>query len=252
MTSKYEQRAVLFLDVLGFKRLINERREDLIEDVLAITTGPFQSNFEVTAFSDNMVVSTVLRRGYELSELIGLASSLSLLLLHKGVMSRGGIAVGEIKHSGNIVYGPALVKAYQLESQVANYPRIVIARDAVEKFLQLMDNPAGAEESIRQQLRTDFDGWEHVHIFDHKASMLFHEMLPAEALGKPGPICFKALIDAKAKAARLALSTNSPSDDRSLSKHEWLRLYLEQYEALYTQWQATNGGGQTWQNFRTL
>lgn len=233
MAANYDQRAVLFLDVLGFKRLINEHREDLIEEALEITCGQYQSNYEVSAFSDNMAVSLPFRHGHELAELIQFASSITLHLFHKGVLSRGGIAVGELRHKGNFVYGRALVEAYQLESKSANYPRIVLARDAVAKSLQVGGNPQGCEEFIRGFLRTDFDGFDHVHILDHKAAMPFHIMLPPEAQGIPGPISFKALIDAKVAAVNKALENNPAADDHSRAKHEWLRRYTAQYELLY-------------------
>ncbi|WP_137805993.1 hypothetical protein [Pseudomonas sp. G(2018)] len=234
MAATYEQCAVLFLDVLGFKRLINERREDLIEDALTITSRQYQSNYKVSAFSDNMVVSIAFRHGHELAELIQFASSLTLHLLHVGILSRGGIAVGELRHQGSIVYGPALVEAHRLESQVANYPRIVLAHDAVAKSLVEGGNPQGCEEFIRGFLRTDSDGLEHVNIMDHKALMPFHIMLPVEAQG-PGVICFKALIAAKVKAVRHALANNPAIDHRSISKHEWLKNYADSYEVFYTQ-----------------
>lgn len=234
MAANYEQRAVLFLDVLGFKRLVDEHQEDLIEEALEIICGQYQSNYEVSAFSDNMAVSLPFRHGYELAELIQFASSITLHLLHKGVLSRGGIAVGALRHKGNFVYGPALVEAYRLESKVANYPRIVLAKDAVAKSSQVGGNPQGYEEFVQGLLRTDFDGCDHVHILDHKAAMPFHIMLPPEALGTPGPISFKALIDAKVAAVSKALDKNPAADDHTRVKHEWLRGYTAQYELLYT------------------
>ncbi len=234
MTANYEQRAVLFLDVLGFKRLIDERREDVIEEALEITCAKYQSNYEVSTFSDNMAVSLPFRIGYELAELIQFSSSLTLQLLHKGVLSRGGITVGEIRHKGNAIYGPALVEAYQLESKTANYPRVVLARNAVANSLQAGGNPQGCEEFIRGFIRTDFDGIEHVHILDHKALMPFHIMLPEETRGINGPISFKVLIDAKLAAITRALENNPATDDRAKEKQEWLRRYAAVYEKFYS------------------
>jgi len=233
MASKYEQRAVLFLDVLGFKRLIDLKREDLVEEALMVTSAQYQSNYEISAFSDNMAVSLKFERGYELLDLIHFASYLAWHLLHKGVMSRGGVAVGELFHKNGIVYGPALVSAYQLESQVACYPRIVLEKDAVAKSLEIGGNPPGCEDSIREQLRTDFDGWEHIHLMSHKAMMPFHEMLSPEARQANGEISHSALLVSKVTAARKALENNPPSDLRSVSKHDWMRRYVDYYENIY-------------------
>lgn len=235
MAARYEQRAVLFLDVLGFKRLIKDGREDLIEQALEITTAQCQSNITTSAFSDCMVVSMAFVRGVELSELIGFASSLVLQLLHVGILSRGGIAVGELRHEGGVVYGPALIEAYELESKVACYPRVVLARDAIAKALRIAGHIEGYDEEwIRGFLRTDEDGWDHVNILDHKALMPFHLMLPREQPAD-GDYCYTlpSLFEPKAAAVRRALENNLPADDRSRSKHDWLTAYTARYEQWY-------------------
>ncbi len=232
MANKYENRAVLFLDILGFKRLIDQKREDLVEEALSVTSAKYQTNYEISAFSDNMAVSMRIERGYELLELIHFASYLAWHLLHKGVLSRGGIAVGELYHQKGIIYGPALLAAYQLESQAATYPRIVLEKDAVTKFLQISGNPEGCEDCIRTQLRTDFDGWEHIHLMGHAATMPFHVVLPPEAL-QGGPISHQTLLEAKVAAARKSLSMSLPTDIRSASKHQWMHRYVDHYENIY-------------------
>lgn len=225
------------MDVLGFKRLIKEGREDLIEEALAITTAQYQSNITVSAFSDCMVVSMAFRRGVELSELIMFTSSLVLHLMHLGVLSRGGIAVGKLRHEGGIVYGPALIEAYELESQVACYPRVVLSRTSVAQALKIAGPIAGYdEEYIKGFLRVDHDEWEYVNILDHKASIPFHIMLPAEAPAD-GPYSYslQSLYAVKAEAIQRALENNSPSDPKSLSKHAWLRAYADSYRQRYCQ-----------------
>src|ERR1700756_3728702 len=44
-----------------------------------------------------------------------------------GFLIRGGIALGGLYHSSDIVFGEALIDAYRLESKVAVYPRILIS-----------------------------------------------------------------------------------------------------------------------------
>lgn len=149
------------------------------------------------------------------------------------MLSRGGIAVGELYHQNGIIYGPALLTAYQLESQAATYPRIVLEKDALTKSLQIGGNPQGCEESIRAQLRMDFDGWEHIHLMGHAAMMPFQLMLPPDAMKIDGPISHQALLEAKIAAARKALENNPPTDIRSSTKHEWMLRYVDYYENIY-------------------
>jgi hypothetical protein len=45
---------------------------------------------------------------------------------------RGGVTVGDIVHDEHVVFGPALNRAYYLESQVADKPRIVLDPECLE------------------------------------------------------------------------------------------------------------------------
>ncbi|MCE2706563.1 MAG: hypothetical protein LW807_05745 [Proteobacteria bacterium] len=51
--------------------------------------------------------------------------------LCKGVLLRGGITKGLLHHNKNKVFGDALIDAYELESKVANYPRIIISKKLI-------------------------------------------------------------------------------------------------------------------------
>jgi hypothetical protein len=42
-----------------------------------------------------------------------------------GFWIRGGITIGELVHNNDVVFGPALNRAHELESKVAEYPRII-------------------------------------------------------------------------------------------------------------------------------
>ena len=53
---------------------------------------------------------------------------------------RGGLDVGiATLVEANEIYGPALTKAYRLESEVAEYPRFVVGRELLE-FLESVEN----------------------------------------------------------------------------------------------------------------
>ncbi|MGQ2979949.1 MAG: hypothetical protein ACT6Q9_09670 [Polaromonas sp.] len=231
MRAAYEDRVVLFLDILGFKNLINQDRQDIVAEALSATTAQYSNKFETSAFSDNVAVSLKLADGCELLQIIQFSSYLSWLLLHKGVLSRGGISVGKLCHKNGIIYGPALITAYELESQVAIYPRVVLEHGAISNFLEIHgDRKCVCENAIRQQLRKDFDDWQHVHLMGHTATIPLDEMLPASARAANGDIDHHALIEAKVKTARAALSNTKHTDVRSLSKHQWMTRYIDHYE----------------------
>jgi hypothetical protein len=65
-------------------------------------------------------------------ELFYLAAN-QLALATNGVLVRGGICIGDlfVRAGKTMLFGPALVKAYKLESEYAVYPRIIIDRDLI-------------------------------------------------------------------------------------------------------------------------
>jgi hypothetical protein len=54
-----------------------------------------------------------------------------------GLLIRGAITIGDIVHDDSIVFGPALNRAYELESQQAIYPRIILDPDVGDGFGEL-------------------------------------------------------------------------------------------------------------------
>jgi hypothetical protein len=128
----YEYRYVAFIDILGFARLVaqSERDEALAIKLVTILKGiaissrnPAVAGIDrtMTAFSDSVVVSSLDSRA-----VLAAAVGLQRALLQVGALSRGGIAYGPLHHEGPVVLGPAMVRAYRIESQEAHTPRMVI------------------------------------------------------------------------------------------------------------------------------
>jgi hypothetical protein len=90
-----------------------------------------QPGMRVSTFSDNIVISAEATETTITSILRGVAV-IQLLALSGGHLVRGGVAVGELIHDDEVVFGPALNRAYYLESEVADCPRIVVDRAVVE------------------------------------------------------------------------------------------------------------------------
>jgi len=67
-------------------------------------------------------------------------------LIPEGVTIRGAITVGNIVQSWDVVYGPAVVRAYDLESAKPGHPRIVIDEEA----LSLLDPELDGEKLISE------------------------------------------------------------------------------------------------------
>jgi hypothetical protein len=142
---EYERRLVVFYDILGWRSKITwagtdpSRIRDLQTTVLMyakLARSEITSEGEpvrITSFSDNVVHSESFRP----EALTHLCFRLGLLQLGAataGFLIRGAITAGNIIHTNDIVFGPALNRAYELESTMAVVPRIIIDPDIVAQL----------------------------------------------------------------------------------------------------------------------
>jgi hypothetical protein len=131
----YENRIVIFYDVLGWKDRIERggRNPHLIAQLKLVVsalgfdeTGGFGvQESRLTSFSDNVVVSLPFDIETLPRVLEGLAK-VQLGMAMWGFFIRGSVTIGEIHHDNRTVFGPALVRAYELESRHADIPRIIL------------------------------------------------------------------------------------------------------------------------------
>ncbi len=153
----YEPCIVSFIDVLGFRDLLNTRHAFDIRDVLnklrhftapvkELPARPVKNVRQVSrAFADSVSDAIVRVRVYDTQYKDGAFYHELLDLLHaqvscvgEGVVIRGGVTVGDA-HVGvrgkGPVFGPAMVRAYEIENNEAVSPRIVIDDNAYQSFL---------------------------------------------------------------------------------------------------------------------
>lgn len=116
---EYECRVVAFLDILGFSRLV-EMADDpkwrtAIEGVLQTlrsTLAPNEAHsLRLTQFSDCIVISAPVEP-YGVNLVMHGATILASNLLNHMVLLRGGIAVGNLIHTNDVLFGPGLLRAY--------------------------------------------------------------------------------------------------------------------------------------------
>ena len=121
-------------------------------------------------FSDTIVVSILKTESAGVLYLFELLKELQINLLMKDILLRGGIVYGKLVHTENLIIGPALVNAHNLESKSALYPRIVID----PKVLRLYIRENGEQkESLRLAdyeyhftFKEDFDGTSYIDYFN--------------------------------------------------------------------------------------
>ena len=136
---KYGERYCAFVDILGFRGLIGALGKGAISvvelrDLLTIIHKPdglssdlWPTDFRTQSISDAVAISANVNR-VGLIEVLRALENLTLHLLNRGYFIRGGLVKGPLFHDENVVFGDALVKAYQLESEVARYPRVMATR----------------------------------------------------------------------------------------------------------------------------
>lgn len=175
---EYEERLILFLDFLGFRDIVNEtvknpdRRAALLRAVGFLSSELMRDKETdigkmVTQFSDSVVVSYPVT---EISSVFTLVNDVALAVIelaYAGYLLRGGITVGKLIHTEEYLVGPAMIKAYEMESRKAKYPRVLID-PVVFKFARMyhapQNSPADEVGYIRSLLTKDDDG---EHFFDY-------------------------------------------------------------------------------------
>ncbi|MEI7868042.1 MAG: hypothetical protein WCI11_09115 [Candidatus Methylumidiphilus sp.] len=167
---------VAFVDILGYKELVcqeqkNGRSQELLLELhqklsqsfyqldglrdngepIFETVRPDQMDFhKIRTFSDNIVIGYPINQFKHMNqnyvkgmfELDSLFSNLALFQLHmvnQGLFVRGAITVGELYIDDLIIFGQALIDAYNAEKEEARDPRIILTKSA-EKMIDEHDS----------------------------------------------------------------------------------------------------------------
>lgn len=159
---KFEDRAVAFIDVLGFKSVVNaagqggskhvelEKLLDVLESAVPNLDGTVDQTVPKDLIprhiyiSDSIILSAPLTssqmpsyRG--LSTLVMRVIQISHTLLSKGYLLRGGISVGPVWHTNSNIVGPAYQEAYEIETKT-KLPRVELSPDAKSYWIRTEDN----------------------------------------------------------------------------------------------------------------
>jgi hypothetical protein len=210
----YNRRYVAFLDLLGFSDMCVNRKKDCAEikaifndiELLKLNYDSFsriiisdevRNDTEFTFMSDSIIISAPCSKE-GLLFILYLSSCIQNMLLLNGVLLRGGIAEGDFYKRGNIMFGPAFISAYYLESKLAIYPRIIISNiiistlkekgllkkktveDYVGKYKQNSNIPVSTDDAVHTQIEllikhSAEDGFYFVNQFHPIETVLFSD-----------------------------------------------------------------------------
>lgn len=177
----YRDCFVSFIDILGFADMIarTEVDEKLVPGLyralsLGASSSPMvgppnypkgltYSPHVTTNFSDSIVISAA-RDPEGLMTVLEMSRAFASVLLQYGLLCRGGVAGGRLFHDSMVLFGPAMVRAYRLESQQAKVARIILGEECREVAEACMSGGALIGEYFQKTIRNDTDGFSHIHV----------------------------------------------------------------------------------------
>jgi hypothetical protein len=161
----YESRWLLYVDILGWRELIaagvDPRLLEIVERIHRVAEGsnenvrqhyiardgkyeewapgiagkvkvnPLFLQHQFGAFSDHFVFSMPATYG---AWFLNSASKLVIDLLHSGVLTRGAAVIGDLYHRDNVIFGPALVEAAEIEAREGIFPRILLSPAVIKEL----------------------------------------------------------------------------------------------------------------------
>jgi len=184
MVKKYENRIVLFLDILGFKHHLNKTigKENVDDEkeitklymsllaIRAIAEPEDTNNSRIaTQFSDAIVISIKEDDKNQVLYLLDDIASILITLIRHRIICRGAISYGKLIHTKDVVFGPALVDAYLTESEAAMYPRVILDQNIIKlgvNYDKFYEDKISAEKGLLSYLGKDEDDKYYIDYFE--------------------------------------------------------------------------------------
>jgi hypothetical protein len=214
---KYVPSVVSYLDILGFRELIKTRKPGEISRLLRILSESVKpgtvfkdENIRSTKFSDTVirtVPATPQNFALELRSILGA----HLALIPEGILIRGAVTVGEAVRSWGIVYGPGVIKAYDLERVAGAPPRIIVDGEALTFFAAAIEKE-GLSPEVACMLRKEGSK----SYIDYLGACEREFNVPEQE--------YSTFLELHRDLIRDGL-TKHPANDGLLSKYLWLRDY---------------------------
>lgn len=186
---------VAFIDILGFKKFVEKESSEKVYrrlsefvnrpteliSTLDPKTDMFKDLIDIKIFSDSIILSTPIPDDKNditsvFQRFVSYLNALQLVYLTQNWFEplpiRAAIVEGEFFYSKNIIFGKGLIKAFEAESKLANYPRIIIKTDKEYMFPEQHTDKSGQSRVLPEYkdgvpqflsvythpLKRDFDG----------------------------------------------------------------------------------------------
>lgn len=175
---EYSNYVVSYIDLLGVKDVLQSddgaslNRMNLLYNRLLCYIDPANKDFfkldnvKIKIFSDNIIIASEIKGDFTAAfkKVFRITKILQGdALLQNGWLLRGGISVGKLYIDDVFTMGKGIIAAYNLESQIANYPRVIIDKSIIASLnLDDFKMPYGIEE-----IYTDFDGEKYINYLSY-------------------------------------------------------------------------------------
>ncbi|GCD13118.1 hypothetical protein [Clostridium tagluense] len=223
----YRKHIVAFMDILGFKQLITNAEQGIDDAMLIINKltnsiemvmeeNRFLSDISYRIFSDCICISYDISNVSKERIVCNIQSFLEQIiciqaqLVLEGIFLRGAICIDNHFENENIIFSQALVKAYELESTKALYPRILVDDSVIEYLKKNNIGNSSLSFEFYGKITRDLDGLNFIDYLDY-CSVLGIEYCEDEFLKN-----HKELIESRLR---------NESDLNVLQKYLWLTRY---------------------------
>ena len=179
---KYSHCVIAYIDVLGTKNKLKETPDnylDIIQTIARCIKGVVDKvNSDKTVgkelkykiFSDNIVFALEYDDSNFLEHtqfIIQLISMFQYKMTEQNLFIRGSICTGDLNINNMFIVGKGLVKAYELESRNAVYPRVILDKELAEKIFA---NNIEFAKDKNFALRVDSDNYSFLNYLNFASS----------------------------------------------------------------------------------
>lgn len=185
MENEQTEHIIAFIDILGFKNLLKSPKETT--NAMTTISGTLDKlrelwrdinpkhEIKTTIFSDSIILAYDLnKRGdasnrYIFEHFCIAVGQLQAELVSQNVWVRGAVTCGDLYFPqvsiDTIIYGSGFVRAYELESQHAIYPRIIIDTKIIKK-LQYQNRAELIKGINKNCINGEYGNWNGSLIYD--------------------------------------------------------------------------------------
>lgn len=168
----------------------------------------------ITYFSDSLVISALENDVIASQLVIDLVIKLKIKMwTDHGLLIRGGITLGKLTHiEGGPLYGPAMNRAYYLESKEAKYPRVLIDEPCLSKYREV-ETFGLFESSISKD-----ESYSYISL----ATSLYHTLTDSSLVLSGETVLRQFRNTYEMAPDKIGEIANSCTDEKIKSKYQWL------------------------------